>query len=190
MSGSTNHEVSVCVAISFTLKRRKQVWKGKAASAYHILLNRGAALSNQWRTLTPSLHVLHAEEHPLILAFPHLSQPPPPQWWWRQKSWLVGLEGETVLTSPTFSLGRAALASNALRFSEPWGNIEVKALSSWRRPAAVQSCPWLMGSVSQILGHSSSSLAARYSSSDINHTDDSSLFHRFHFWGSPCWLRI
>ena len=33
MSGSTNHEVSGCVAISFTLKRRKQVQKGKAASA-------------------------------------------------------------------------------------------------------------------------------------------------------------
>ena len=169
--------------------KRKKV---KLLQRYHILLNSGAALSNQWRTLTPSLRVLHAEEHPLILVFPISLNPYLHSGGEGPKSWLVGLEGETVLTSPTFSLGRAAFAINALRLSEPWGNIEVKVLSSWRRPAAVQSCPWLMGSISQILGHSSSSLAARYISSNINHTDDSSLFHRFYFGGSPClsWLRI
>ena len=137
------------------------------------------------RTLCVWRNILESRLFPISLT-PHLhsgGEGP--------KSWLVGLEGETVLTSPTVSLRRAAFASNALRFPEPWGDIEVKVLSSWRS-AVVQSCPWLMGSISQILRHSSSSLAARYIISNINHTDDSSLFHMFHFRGSPSlnWLRI
>lgn len=100
------------------------------------------------RTLCVRRNILESRPFPISLT-PHLhsgGEGP--------KSWLAGLEGETVLTSPTCSLGRAAFASNALRFPEPWGNIEVKVLSSWRS-AVVQSCPWLMGSISQILRHSS-----------------------------------
>lgn len=104
-------------------------------------------------------------------------------------SWLVSLEGETMLTSPSFSLGRGVSASDSLRCSEPRGNVEVKALPPRRRSAVVQSCLWLTRRVSQILGYNASSLAARYAklsniSSNINHTDESFISHRPHFGGS------
>lgn len=126
----------------------------------------------------PSSRVLHVEEHPSLLAFPHLSQPSTLVV--MEHSWLVHLEGETMLTSPSFPL--AACASNALSL---WGNLEGKTLPPWKS-AVVQISLWLMGRVSQILGCSFHSPAAKYAEfpniSSLRHVDDSFISHRPHFW--------
>lgn len=78
-------------------------------------LRSGAEISNQWRTLIPCCVSLHVEEHASVQALIHLCHPPVGDG--GSHTWLVSLDGETVLTSPFFLLSweGAASASSALR---------------------------------------------------------------------------